>query len=76
MLCTYLIGVPFKAACDLVGLAGEVVGQNAAGEVFLVGDARSDHQLNSILLTFQNQGSLYKKCVFNKRSIKVCVSCF
>ena len=50
--------MPFKAACDLVGLAGEVVGQNAAaaGEVFLVGDARSDHQLNSILLTFQDQG--------------------
>jgi hypothetical protein len=34
-----LIGVPFKAA-DLVGLAGEV-GQNAAaGEAFLGGDAR------------------------------------
>ena len=27
------------------------------------------------LLTFHNQGLLETKCVFNKRTIKVCVSC-
>lgn len=44
-----MIGVPFKAACDLVGLAGEVVGQNAAaaGEAFLGGDARPPLDLRS-----------------------------
>ena len=46
---------------------GEVV------EVPLV-EHRSGHSLNSILLTFQNQGSVQKVCNI-KHTIKVCVSC-
>ena len=38
-------------------------------------EGRSGHQLNAILLTIQNQGFGVKKCVFNKCTIKVCVSC-
>ena len=37
--------------------------------------ARTGHQLNSILLTFQNKGLVLRKCHFNKCDIKVCVSC-
>ena len=33
------------------------------------------HNIRSILLTFQDQGSFVKKCVFNKRTIKVYISC-
>ena len=37
--------------------------------------ARTGHQLISIRLTFQNKGVVLRKCYFNKRTIKVCVSC-
>ena len=39
---------------------------------------RYGHQLNSILYSFDfsQSGISVKKCVFNKRTIKVCFSCF
>ena len=61
---------------DLIGATVSELKRFGMYENSVIMFSRSGHELNSFLMTFHYQWIGVRKCVFNKRSIMVCVSCF